>query len=138
MYAKWKQNRCQNEAGWVAKSFKIYQKSAKLRSNIYEHRSMKPSWGDFGRILCYLGCKLEVLGLSGRQDGGFRLHLGSQNGGPNPSKLLPRAIQKVIIFMIDLKIDFWRDLVPTWLYLNTQNLPKMRSSWLPNRSKLEC
>ena len=60
------------------------------------------------------------------------------NGGQNPLKLVPRAIQKVIIFLIDLKIDFWSDLVPTWLHLGPQKLPKMGPSWLPNRCKLEC
>ena len=42
----------------------------------------------------------------------------------------------MIIFLIDLKIDFWSDLVPTWLYLDPQNPPKIEVSWHSNPSKL--
>ena len=47
-------------------------------------------------------------------------------------------MRKVIVFMINLKIDFWSDLVPTWLHLGPPNPPKMGPSWLQNRCKLEC
>ena len=96
VYAKWKRNRCQNQASWVAKSFKIYQKSAQVRSKIYENRSMKPSWSDLvpswlqvGGPWPILAPSLGVLGRSWLQDEGFGLHLGSQMGPQirqNPSQ----------------------------------------------------
>ena len=55
---------------------------------------------------------------------------------PKSEKSVPRAIQKVIIFLIGLKIDFWIDLVPTWLYLDPQNPPKIEVAWHSNPSKL--
>ena len=64
-----------------------------------------------------------------------KLHFwGGQVGAPDHQKTIPRAIQKVIIFLIDLGIDFWTDLVPTWDHLGPQRGP----SWLQNRSKLGC
>ena len=59
-----------------------------------------------------------------------------QVGAQNRSKSVPRAIKNIIIFLIDLKIDFWSDLVPTWLHLGPQSVPKwsqvgsqMDASW---------
>ena len=79
-----------------------------------------------------MGPKSQKLSASPDLNDGF----GTPNRGQNRSKLLPRAIQKVIIFLIDLKIDFWSDLVPTWLYLDPQNPPKIEVSWHSNPSKL--
>ena len=42
----------------------------------------------------------------------------------------------MIIFLTDMNIDFWSDLVPTWLYLDPQNPPKIEVSWHSNPSKL--
>ena len=64
--------------------------------------------------------------------------LGGHYGAQNQSTSGPRAIRKVIVFMIDLKIDFGSDLVPIWLHLGLQNPPKIGPSWLQNRCKLEC
>ena len=64
--------------------------------------------------------------------------LGGHFGNQNRSKSVSRAIRKVIVFMIGLKIDFWSDLVPTYRHLDPPNHPKMEPSWLPNRCKLEC
>ena len=64
--------------------------------------------------------------------------LGSQVGAQNRSKLVPRAIQNVIIFWMDLESHFWSDLVPTWVHLDSPNPPKVRPSWSQNRSKLGC
>ena len=139
VYAKWQRNRCQNEASWVAKSFKIYQKSAKVRSKIYEHRSMKPSWGDFGRIWCYLGCKLEVLGLSWRQIWGSWADLGSKMGvwgsilapkwKPKSMKIVPQSDPKsdhlFDNFWDRLLERFGANLAPTWLPKHSQNEAKL-------------
>ena len=64
--------------------------------------------------------------------------LGGHFGSQNRSKSVSRAIRKVIVFMIDLKIDFGIDLLPTWSHLVVQNPPKMVPSWLQNPCKLEC
>ena len=64
--------------------------------------------------------------------------LGGNFGSQNRSKSVSRAIRKVMVFMIDLKIDFWSGLVPTYRHLDPQHLPKMGPSWLQNRCKLEC
>ena len=39
---------------------------------------------------------------------------GLQVGAQNQPKSIPRAIWNVINFLMDLKIDFWSDLVPSW------------------------
>ena len=36
---------------------KINQKSIKMRFEIDENQSMRPSWSDFGAMWCHLGCK---------------------------------------------------------------------------------
>ena len=64
--------------------------------------------------------------------------LGVHFGSQNRSKSVSRAIRKVIVFMIGLKIDFWSDLVPTWPHLGPPNPPKLGPSWVQNRCKLEC
>ena len=70
--------------------------------------------------------------------GGFWGGFGRQVGAQNRPKSIPRAIWNVINFLMDLKIDFWSDLVPTWPHLDPQNPPKMEPSWLQNRCKLGC
>ena len=115
-----------------------------------------------GRFLIDLGSKLEVLGGSwGSKNQGksilggvlgglggilapksqkmraridLKHEFGPPNGGQNPLKLLPRAIQKVIIFLIDLKIDFWSDLVQLGPILGPKALPK----WSQVGSKIDA
>ena len=53
-------------------------------------------------------------------------------------KSVPGATRNVINFLIDLKIDSWSDLVPSWPHLGPQNPPKMETSWIQNWCKLEC
>ena len=48
----------------------------------------------------------------------------------NLLKSVPRAIQNVIVFLIDLDIDFWSNLVPTWPHVGPPNPPKMDPSWV--------
>ena len=101
--------------------------------------------GGSWRVLGVLG---GILGPSWPQDGPkspkdlekwfLGPPLGAHLGAQNRSKLVPRAIRKVIIFMITLVIDFWIDWVPTWPQLGLQNPPKMGPTWHPNRCKLGC
>ena len=108
-------------------------------SKIYENRFMKPSWGDFGRILCYLGCKLEVLGLSWRQIWGSWADLGSKMGvwgsilapkwGPKSMKIAPKSDPKgdhfFDIFLDRLWERFGANLAPTWFPKPSQNGAKL-------------
>ena len=117
---------------------------------ILQNGGVGGSWGPLLGVLGALGELLGGLGaiLSTRwpQDGPKRPQdleksilgppLGSQVGGQNRLKIHPEAIEKVIVFLITFGIDFWSDLVPTWLQLGSQNPPKMEPSWLENRSKL--
>jgi len=87
VYAKWEGDRCQNQASWVPKSFTIHNKSAKVRSKIYENRSMKPSWSDLVPSWLevkdpwpILGPSLGLLGASWLQEGGSWAILGSKLG----------------------------------------------------------
>ena len=123
-------------------------KLSNWRPKSFQNLSQEASWrglgGSLGGVLGALG---GVLGPSWPQDGSkspkklenqfLGPPLGGHLGAQNRSKWLPRAIRNVIIFMIDLKIGFWSDLVPTWLPLDPQNPPKMGSSWRQHRSKLE-
>ena len=54
-----------------------------------------------------------------------RYEFGPQIGGENQSKIHPEAIEKVIVFLITFGIDFWSDLVPTWLPKPSQNGAKL-------------
>ena len=52
----------------------------------------------------------RILARRGRFLGHFELQVEAQN----QPKSIPRAIWNVINFLMDLKIDFWSDLVPSW------------------------
>ena len=105
----------------------IHQIGAKIHQVVVQNPPKSRCWG-------LLGALGEVLGGSWAQD--LKMlnlqtkvtPLGGQVGAQNQSKSVPRAIRKAIIFLIDLKIDFWSDLVPTWPHLDPQNPPKMGSS----------
>ena len=107
---------------------KIHQKSIKNRSKINENEArlgskidaklMKNRFqinqGSFehpgavsGRNFGALG---RILAPRGRVLGHFELQVEAQN----QPKSIPRAIWNVINFLMDLKIDFWSDLVPSW------------------------
>ena len=103
------------------------------------------SWGLFGGPWGPLGGVLEGSspqnGLKGQKHVEKSVPgppLGRRIGAQSRAKPAPRAIQNGIVFLINLQIDFWSDLVPTWLHLGPQNPPKMGPSWFQNRSKLEC
>lgn len=53
----------------------------------------------------------------------------------SPEKSVPRAIQKVIIFLIECVVGFWCHLVPTWVQLGRQNHLKIDPSWSQNPEK---
>ena len=123
--------------------WKIIKKSSKMDAKILQNRSLEVSWEGLGAILapswCFEPILAPTLGGLGpilAPRWGFGAPSWLPNESQNPWKLLPRAIQKVTIFLIDLKIDFWSDLVPTWLYLDPQNPPKIEVSWHSNPSKL--
>ena len=42
----------------------------------------------------------------------------------------------MIIFLVVFGVRFWWHLVPTWLPLGCQNLPKIEPSWLQDPSKI--
>ena len=117
---------------------KIDQKSTKWGAKTSQNRSLELS----GRVLEGSG---EHLGPKKHQDTNKRCEKWELSppqtppvGCQNLSKLAPRAIHNVIIFLITFWIDFWSDLVPTCLQLGSQNLPKMEPSWFQNRCKLWC
>ena len=117
----------------------------KMGSEIDENQSMRPSWSDFGAMWCHLGCKWEVLGPSWLQFEGSWTDLGPKWRDSGPilasswgSKSVQIGSKSDVIFSIDLKIDFWTDLMRTLPHLGPQNPPKMRPSWLQNRVKLGC
>ena len=120
---------------------KIHQKSIKNQWKWGPWGRPGATLGVFGVMLVesdrfwpYFGSNLEGLGRilapRGRVLGDFGLQVGAQNR----PKSIPRAIWNVINFLMDLKIDFWSDLVPSW----PPTPPKMKPSWLQNRCKLGC
>ena len=120
------QKSIKNQWKWSRKSMKNQWKSIKkqiknkMRFGIDFWWLLDGFWGGFGRILA----------PRGRVLGDFGLQVGAQNR----PKSIPRAIWNVINFLMDLKIDFWSDLVPSW----TPKPSKNEVSWLPNRCKLGC
>ena len=116
-------------------------KSTKWGAKTSQNRSLELSWGVLEGSGGHLGPKRH-------QDTNKRCEKWElsppprlPSWGQNKSKSLPRAIQKVIIFVITFWIDFeaiWyqlgSNLAPTWF----QNPPKMEASWLQNRCKLGC
>ena len=75
-------------------------------------------WPYFGSNLGGLG---RILAPRGRVLGDFGLQVGAQNR----PKSIPRAIWNVINFLMDLKIDFWSDLIPSWLPNPSKNEAKL-------------
>ena len=110
------------------------QKISKNCIEINQNRSTELSWRDLGPSWPQDGPK----SAKNFENWFLGLPLGGHFGAQNRSKSGPRAIWKVIVSMIDLKIDFGIDLVPTWHHLGFQNPPKIGPSWLQNRCKLEC
>ena len=117
---------------------KTTKKSTKNQPKWLQNRSWRLSWAP-------LGASWGVLGPSWRQDGpksqksgnlSIRVTpLGGQVGSQNPSKIVPEAYQKVIIFLIACGVGFCCHLVPTWLQLGRQNPPQIQPSWLQDPSK---
>ena len=109
----------------------------------FQNGGVRGSWGSKNQHKSILG---EVLGGLGGMLGPksskrsaklvLRHPFSPQVGRQNQSKIHPEAIEKVIVFLITFGIDFWSDLVPTWLQLGSQNPPKMEPSWNQNRCKL--
>ena len=124
---------------------KINQKSFKNQSKIYQNCSQNRSKSVHRAVLegswAILAPRWPQDGPKSPQNFENRFlgpPLGGHFGSQNRSKSVSRAIRKVIVFMIGLKIDFWSDLVPTWPHLGPPNPPKMDPSRLQNRCKLEC
>ena len=129
---KWDQKSIRNptkvDENSIKNPSKIYQKIMKMRS-------MGASWDDFGGIWAHVGWKWWVLApfwsdffhfFAPRwlQDG-ILGRFGLQVGVQNRPKSIPRAIWNVINFLMDLKIDFWSDLVPSWLPNPSKNEAKL-------------
>ena len=90
------------------------------------------SWGPknqeksiLGGVLGGLGGILGPKSQKGRARSNLKHEFGPPNGGENRSKIHPEAIEKVIVFLITFGIDFWSDLVPTWLPKPSQNGAKL-------------
>ena len=83
------------------------------------------SWGLLGGSWGHLGPKRPQDTKRGSEKGELSPPFHPQVGAQNRSKSVPRAIRKVIVFMIGLKIDFWSDLVPTWSHLSLPNPSKI-------------
>ena len=118
---------------WENRS-KINQKSIKNGPQIDQNRSKELSWRGLGPSWSQDGPKSP----NNVENWFLGPPLGGHFGSQNRSKSAPRAIRKVIVLMIDLKIDFGIDLVPIWSHLGLQSPPKIDPSWLQNRCKLEC
>ena len=95
---------------------------------------LEGSWGDLGAILAPGPFQEPFRGILRKMGRGSWDPFGSQN----PSKFDLKAIQDLIIFCLTFELDFGTHFEPTWSHLGTQNPPKMRPSWVPNRSKLGC
>ena len=108
----------------------IYQKSIKNGSQIDQNRSTELSWRGLGPSWPQEGPKSSKKAEKWK----FWPSLGGHFGAKNRSKSVPRAIRKVIVFMINLKIDFWSDLEPTWLHLG----PKSKKSAFDPPSSPPC
>ena len=111
---------------------KIHQKSIKNQWKWGPWGRPGATLGVFGvmlvesdRLWPYFGSNLEGLGRilapRGRVLGDFGLQVEAQNR----PKSIPRAIWNVINFLMDLKIDFWSDLVPSWLPNPSKNEAKL-------------
>ena len=107
----------QNRPRWGSKSFQIGARGA--------------SWRGLGAILAHLGPKRPPRAQNAPQCKDRLRPFGRHFGSQNRSKIDLEAIQKVIIFLIVLKIDCWSDLVPSWLHLAKwcQVGSKIDSSW---------
>ena len=99
-------------------------KSTKLGSKIHQNRIPNRLWRGLVGILAPRGPKKPQEKKKRSENGELWPPLHPQVGAQNRSKSVPRAIKNMIIFLVDLKIDFWRDLVPTWAHIGPQNLPK--------------
>ena len=100
---------------------KIHQKSIKNQWKWGPWGRPGATLGVFGVILVesdrswpYFGSNLEGLGRILAPRGWILGRFGLQVGAQNRPKSIPRAIWNVINFLMDLKIDFWSDLVPSW------------------------
>ena len=117
---------------YLAVGANIRQIDAKIHQVVVQNPAKSRCWG-------LLGALGEVLGGSWAQD--LKMlnlqtkvtPLGGQVGAQNRSKSVPRAIRKAIIFLIDLKIDFWRDIVQLGPILDPKTLPK----WSQVGSKID-
>ena len=144
------QNPTTNMKAWIKMGSKIneksnqnqwksYQKSIKNLSKINEN---EVHGGVLGRLWGYLGsCWLKVMSFGAILVGfflpfrskmvsrclqdGILGRFGVQVGAQNRPKSIPRAIWNVINFLMDLKIDFWTDLVPSWLPNPSKNEVKL-------------
>ena len=126
---------CQHPSGCGAKSTKL---GTKIDQDGGSKSSKIGAWRGLGAILAHLGPKDPPRAQNAPKCKCWLRPFGGHFGAQNRSKIDLEAIQKVIIFLIALKIDFWSDLVPTWPHLGPPNPPKMVPSWVQNRSKLGC
>ena len=96
------------------------------------------SWRGVGGSWGHLGPKMAPRALHARICK-QKLRLLGAKLGPKINQNLPQKRPEMLpFFLIHLKIDFWRDLVPTWPHLGPENLSKMGPSWLQNRCKWGC
>ena len=117
-------------------------KQSKNQTKINQNGSKIGLAGCLGRLLGLLGDSWAHLGAktATRAENPSTLPLvdpplESQVGTKNSIKIDPEAYQKVIIFLIACGVGFCCHLVPTWLQLGRQNLPKIDPSWFQNLSK---
>ena len=127
-----------NRPSWAPNPFKNPSKWKPKSSKIAPRRPLGGVWGGLGAILAPRWPQGGPKRPQDLEKSILGPPLGSQVGGQNRSKIHPEAIEKVIVFLITFGIDFWSDLVPTWLQLGSQNPPKMEPSWDQNRCRLGC
>ena len=127
-----------NRPSWAPNPFKNPSKWKPKSSKIGPRRPLGGVWGSLGAILAPRWPQGGPKRPQDLEKSILGPPLGRQVGGQNRSKIHPEAIEKVIVFLITFGIDFWSDLVPTWLQLGSQNPPKMEPSWDQNPCKLGC
>ena len=125
----------------VQVGFQNHQVGSRNRLKLIPRGLLEGSWGCQEASWRGLGGLLGPRGPQERKND-QKVKIGYAPWGPSWSpksiKNRSRCDPKGGHFFIDFWTDFGSDLVPSWLYLDAQNPPKMESSWLQNRSKSGC
>ena len=129
---------------WSKTLSKIHQTRANMGPKSVQNRSLRGSWGSWGRVLGgswgglgalggHLGPKMAPRANISRTKQTLVSPIGGQVGSQNRAKIGPKSIQDVIIFLIGCWIGFKSILVPIWLQFGSQTIPK----WSQVGSKID-